>query len=139
MLIDDYLAATREGKSALIIAPTHAEGDRLTEALRIQLKARGSLGARERSFITRAATGWSDAQKSDVRNFRAGMLVAFHQAVAGRRTSSGGKRSTTGGFAKGEVAAVVGRDEQRVVLMRQDGSRAFLPEGHAQRFQVYVT
>ena len=38
-LIKDYLRAAEDGKSALIIAPTHAEGDRLTAELRGTLKS----------------------------------------------------------------------------------------------------
>ena len=34
LLVADYLNAVEDGKSALIIAPTHAEGERLTDELR---------------------------------------------------------------------------------------------------------
>ena len=34
MLGNDYLKAAEDGKSALIIAPTHAEGQKLTDTLR---------------------------------------------------------------------------------------------------------
>lgn len=37
MLVKDYLKAAEEGKSALIIAPTHSEGQRLTDELRTEL------------------------------------------------------------------------------------------------------
>lgn len=40
---DDYLAALKAGKTALIVAPTHAEGDRLTESIRERLKAEGKV------------------------------------------------------------------------------------------------
>jgi primosomal protein N' len=45
MLVKDYLNAFEDGKSALIISPTHAEGRRLTEELRDALKERGALAA----------------------------------------------------------------------------------------------
>jgi ATP-dependent exoDNAse (exonuclease V) alpha subunit len=56
MLIGDYLKAVEDNKSALIIAPTRAEGQRLTETLRGALKEGGALGE-ERTFITRRSTG----------------------------------------------------------------------------------
>ena len=36
-LADDYLTATREGKSALVVAPTHAEGRDVTGIIRAKL------------------------------------------------------------------------------------------------------
>ncbi len=45
-----YLAAVAEkkrggqAKSALVVSPTHAEGDRITQAIRAGLKAQGKLG-----------------------------------------------------------------------------------------------
>jgi len=58
LLVSDYLKAADEGKSALIIAPTHAEGERLTDALRTALKERGALGE-ERGYKVRKSTGSS--------------------------------------------------------------------------------
>jgi conjugative relaxase-like TrwC/TraI family protein len=123
MLVNDYLKAVDEGKTALIIAPTHAEGERLTEELRERLKARGVIG-KERGFIVRKGTGWTDAQKGDSRNFQPGMVVEFSQNVKG--------------FTKGDKAVVVqgGRDVQ---LLKRDGTQAVLPEGSAEHFEVYRT
>jgi hypothetical protein len=106
--------------------------------LRQALKHGGALG-KEREFIARRSTGWTDAQKADGRNYQAGMLIEFHEAVSGKRQRLAGKRATTGGFAKGERAVVAGVEEGRVKLVRQDGHEALLPEAHAERFQVYRT
>ncbi len=137
-LVSDYLQATDDGKSALIIAPTHAEGGRLTDELREALKERGAIG-KEREFTVRRSNGWTQAQKADVRNYEAGMVVDFHEAVAGERKRSGGKRTTSGGFTKGEAAAVIGRDGDSVILMRRDGTKAQLPADQAERFEVSRT
>src|ERR1035441_9690393 len=74
--------ATEEGKSALIIAQTHGEGQRVTEELRTVLKEQGVIG-KEREFKARRSTGWTDAQKGDARNYEPGMVVDFpeHQAA----------------------------------------------------------
>jgi conjugative relaxase-like TrwC/TraI family protein len=121
MLIGDYLKAADDGRSALIIAPTHAEGERLTEELRGALKERGSIG-RETSFMVRRSTGWTLAQKSDGRNYQPGMVVEFSQNAKG--------------FTKGDKAVVVhgGND---VLLQKRDGGQVPLDTGYADRFEVH--
>ena len=121
-LIIDYLRAEEGGKSALIIAPTHAEGQRLTDALRRAMKERGALG-KEHEFIARKSTGWTDAQKSDPRNYEPGMVVEFHQNAKG--------------FKRGEKA-VVTECESGLQLQKQDGTRAALST-QTDRFDVFRT
>jgi len=122
-LVKDYLTAADEGKSALIIAPTHAEGQRLTDELRAALKERGALG-QEHEFIARKSTGWTDAQKGDVRNYESGMVVEFHQNAKG--------------FARGEKN-VVAQDDNGLYLQKTDGSRTPLPLAQTNRFDVFRT
>ena len=123
MLVGDYLKAADEGKSALIIAPTHSEGEKLTGELRAALKERGALG-KEHAFITRRSTGWSDAEKSDSRNYEPGMVVEFHQNAKG--------------FTRGDKAVVM-KGGQGLILQKQDGAQAPLPLAQAKRFDVYRT
>jgi conjugative relaxase-like TrwC/TraI family protein len=123
MLVADYLRAERDGKSALIIAPTHAEGERLTAELRTALKERGAIG-KEREFIARRSAGWTQAQKGDARNYEPGMLVEFHQNAKG--------------FTRGDKA-VVAKGEDGLLLQREDGTRAALPVSQANRFEMYRT
>lgn len=137
MLVTDYLKAASDGKSALIIAPTRAEGKRLTKELRRELKERGALGE-EREFIVRRPTNWTEAQKQDARNYEPGMVVEFHQATSGVRHRANGKRETTGGFERGARAAVISGGDT-VWLQREDGTRTVLPADQASRFQVFVT
>jgi conjugative relaxase-like TrwC/TraI family protein len=134
-LVSDYLRAVDEGKTALIIAPTHAEGESLTEELRGILKEQGAIG-KEREFTVRRSTGWTQAQKGDARNYEPGMAVDFHEAVAGKRERLNGTRSTVGGFAKGEAVVVKGRGSDSVQVMRRDGSEAVLPLQEAECFEV---
>ena len=134
-LVKDYLAATAEGKSALIVSPTNAEARRLTEELRATLKQDGVIG-QERTFTVRSAMKWSEPQKGDVRNYEPGMVIDFHQAVAGQRVRKAGTRVTEGGFEKGEAAAVSGVNGDSVTVLRRDGSTAALPLSMKERFQV---
>jgi conjugative relaxase-like TrwC/TraI family protein len=123
MLVDDYLKAQDDGRSALIIAPTHSEGQKLTDELRQTLKERGAIG-KERTFITRRSTGWTDAQKGDIRNYEPGMVVEFHQNAKG--------------FTRGEKAAVK-HGGGGLVLQKQDGTEAAVPLDKTDRFEVYRT
>jgi conjugative relaxase-like TrwC/TraI family protein len=137
MLVADYLEAASNDKSALIIAPTHVERDRLTNALREALHERDALG-KEREFTVRRQNNWTNAQKQDARNYEAGMVVEFQQATPGIRHRVSGKRETSGGFDRGERAVVISGGD-KVWLQRENGKRALLPAEQAARFQVYVT
>ena len=127
-LITDYLQAVNDGKSALIISPTHAEGNWLSEELRAVLKERGAIG-KEREFKARRSTGWSDAQKGDVRNYEPGLIVEFHQNV--KAISRGAK-----GFTRGDKAVVVGT-ENGLALQKQDGTQSPIPLAQTERFDVF--
>lgn len=135
-LVGQFLKASDEGASALIVGTTNKEGDEITARLREELKARGKITGEERQFASRHSTAWTDAQKADSRNYQPGMVVEFHKAVSGVRRQEKGKRETVGGFERGETAMVLDGGDH-VVLARKDGTTATLPIGFADRFQVY--
>ena len=122
-LASDYAAAVKAGKSALVISPTHAEGERVTREIRAKLKAVRKLADDEREFIQLKNLQWTEAQRSDSRNYQAGQIVQFHQNVAG--------------FQRGERVTVKSRDASGVMVGRQNGGTASLPLDVAARFQVY--
>ena len=122
MLVNDYLRAQNEGASALIIAPTHSEGQKLTDELRRARKQRGEL-SEEYRFTARKSMGWTEAQKGDVRNYEPGLVLEWNQNAKG--------------FRRGEKAVVV-EGENGLQVQKQDGSRAPLP-AEAKRFEVYRT
>ena len=121
MLVGDYLTAVDEGKSALIVSPTHAEAARLTAELRDTLRARGALG-KDRDFKIRKHIDWSEAQKGDGRNYEPGMIVEFHQNAKG--------------ITKGDKAVVI-QGPAGPLLQKEDGARAPLPLDTTDRFEVY--
>jgi conjugative relaxase-like TrwC/TraI family protein len=135
-LVRQFLKASDEGASGLIVGTTNKEGDEITARLREELKARGKITGEERKFPSRHSTNWTDAQKADSRNYQPGMVVEFHKAVPGVRRQEKGRRETVGGFERGETAMVLDGGDQ-VVLARKDGTTAALPMGFADRFQVY--
>jgi ATP-dependent exoDNAse (exonuclease V) alpha subunit len=66
-LAADYLRAVSENKSALVVSPTHAEGNRITVEIRRALREQGKLGTRERQFDTLVNLNWTQAQVADAR------------------------------------------------------------------------
>jgi len=122
-LATDYAEAVGEGKSALVISPTHAEGERVTREIRAKLKAAKKLGAGEREFIQLKNLQWTEAQRADARNYQVGQIVQFHQNLAG--------------FRRGERVTVKPHDASGVMVERQNGTTTSLPLDVAARFQVY--
>src|SRR5207237_4073717 len=123
-LAADYVSAVKKGKSALVISPTHAEGERVTTRIREWLKQTGKLRSDEREFLQLRNLQWTEAQRADARNYQTGLVVQFHQNVAG--------------FRRGKRVTVTGQDEQgRVRVKHQSDENALLPLDQATRFQVY--
>ncbi|OWK45581.1 MobF family relaxase [Fimbriiglobus ruber] len=113
-LAADYVVAARQAKSgskevtALIIAPTHAEGDRVTAEVRNRLRSDGRLGE-EREFERLVPLHLTEAQRRDQTNYRSGDVLQFEQNAPGH-----------------------GRGQRREVRDGED-----LPLAQADRFQVY--
>jgi conjugative relaxase-like TrwC/TraI family protein len=122
-LATDYVATVSEDKSALVISPTHAEGERVTRKIRAKLKAARKLAADEYEFIQLKNLQWTQAQRADVRNYQAGQIVQFHQNVAG--------------FRRGERVTVTAWDDHGVAVVRQNGKTASLLQDMTAWFQVY--
>jgi conjugative relaxase-like TrwC/TraI family protein len=92
-LAADYLRAVSEPKrggevrTALIVAPTHAEGARVTAATRGALRAAGKLGE-ERTFAVWTPAGLTEAERADAANLAPGDMLQFHKNVPGHRNGS---------------------------------------------------
>jgi conjugative relaxase-like TrwC/TraI family protein len=114
VLAQGYLSAILEKdkkgnqKTALVVSPTHAEGNRITRFIRDALKADGRLGE-ERTLGTWVPAQLTDAQKNDATNYEPGDLLQFHENAPGHKKGS------------------------RLVV--SDGDK--LPVQYAERFEVY--
>ncbi|MCB0561427.1 MAG: relaxase domain-containing protein, partial [Phaeodactylibacter sp.] len=87
-LVGDYAASAADGKSALIVSPTHIEGRNVTDALRQRLKRDGQLAEEERTFLQLKNTSWTEEHKTDPYHYRAGnqaLALEFHQNAEGHR------------------------------------------------------
>ena len=120
-----YLETIAAGRTALVISPTHREGERVTVMIRDRLRAAQHLGADDREFVRYRDTGWTAAQRADPRNYAEGLSIRAHQHMPGIRA--------------GAVCAVVpSNDPGRVMVRGPDGAVCALPLRHADRFQVYA-
>lgn len=127
-LAERYLAATEQGKSSLVVAPTHAEGRAVTAEIRDRLRAQGRLSLQEQTLTQLRSLNLSAAQKSDPRNYAAdaGLVVQFHQ-------------NTAGGFERGDRYRVTRSTREEVLLTPLTGGDAKpLPREQADRFEVYT-
>lgn len=115
-------AGQRRGET-LIASPTHAEGDRVTGAIRQKLKEAGRLGEKDRGVERQTNLRWTEAERADAVNYEPGQVVQFHAHIKGR-------------FRKGERVTVSGRDEKGVRVEGEKGE-THLPLDQAAKFDVF--
>nr|WP_321485598.1 MobF family relaxase [uncultured Draconibacterium sp.] len=123
-LVKDYLECRDMGKSALIIAPTHAQGEEVSDKIRQGLKERGTLDKKERPYTRLKNKNLTNAEKRDVRKFNVGDVVQFHQNVKGVK--------------KGAKLEVCGITQSGVELKNDDDTTLSLPVARPEVFDVYT-
>lgn len=127
-IAQDYARVTSEYKghklkTALVVSPTHREGDKVTEAIRESLKEAGRVAGKEHSFLSLRSLNLTEAERGDAREYAQGSIVQFHQNAKG--------------FTRGERVTVEGTKAGRVSIRRANGAEDFLPLQEARKFQVY--
>jgi hypothetical protein len=94
LLARDYVAALKKGKSALVVSPTHREGERVTTEIRAELKRTPRSNKDPKGFVLsnddRQFPVLRDAQltapeRADSVNYKPGDVIVFHQNAAGFR------------------------------------------------------
>ena len=126
-LVEDYVASARQGKSALIVSPTHIEGQDVTDALREQLKSAGQVAKEERQFLQLKNVNWTEEHKADPYHYRQRNLALEFQQNAD-------------GHIKGERWQVVKSDLPQLHALDAkdaDGNERRINLGQASRFTVY--
>lgn len=83
VLAQDYIDAIAAKKSALVISPTHSEGERIAAEIRTQLKSRGRIGRDEREFQTLHNLNLTEGQRTDRANYSKGDILVYHQNATG--------------------------------------------------------
>jgi conjugative relaxase-like TrwC/TraI family protein len=84
-LADDYVATVAAGKSALVVSPTHAEGERITGQIRESLKDLGRVAMKDREFSILERSNLTQAERGDAVNYSPGDVLVFHQNAKGHR------------------------------------------------------
>lgn len=79
----DYVQSLEDGKSVLIVSPTHAEAGRITREIRVQLRTAGKLGEDEREFTRLVPVDASEAELGQATTYRPGDVIQFHQNAKG--------------------------------------------------------
>lgn len=122
-LARDYLQLARSGSTPLVVSPTHAESDKVTDAIRFELRAAKKLGV-EREFTRFQDLKWEEAERKRPENYREGLVVQFNQNAKG--------------IIRGELFRVAGRNSSnQIELIGKSGRKALLPLNDAKKFQVY--
>ncbi|MBD2704699.1 relaxase domain-containing protein [Spirosoma sp. BT702] len=122
-LVNDYVAAIRQGKSALVVSPTHQQSEEVTKALREKMKASGLLGKKEFETTRLSNLNMTQAQKGDWRNLKEGQVIQFNQ--------------NRPGFKRGSVWEVA-RSSDKGVLIRNDLKHTqLLPMDKSGDYELY--
>src|SRR5207247_6946322 len=105
---DAYLAAIKQGKSALLVSPTWSEIEAVTDKLRETLKADGMVGQHEEAVTVFDSLSWTEAQKKNASQYEPGQRLRFV-----RQTKH---------FERGDTVAVVATVENGLRLRRTAGT-----------------
>jgi conjugative relaxase-like TrwC/TraI family protein len=123
-IANQHITAVREGKSSLIVAPTHAECRAISEVVRDRQKKEGALGGEEHAINRLEKVNLTESQRRDAINYNLGHVVEFH-------------RRAKGGFKSGERWEV-GRCSPGSVVVVKNGQAKILPLAQAKSFNVYT-
>lgn len=125
-----FVDALKRGRTAIAIATSRDERERISRDIRLQLKEAGALGKSRRFEVLRSA-GLDRRERGDASRYERGMVVQFARP-AGGIPELGWSR-----FRAGERVTVIGRDPFGHVLVTGGGQLRTLPLRQAERFEVY--
>lgn len=123
-LVDDYIDTIKNGKSAIIISPTHAQGEAVTKEIRTRLQSEGVIGKKEITATQYSNLNLTEAEKSDIRNFQPGQIVQFNQNVPG--------------YTRGSVWNVEATEGKSVQLKNLKGETKPIPVKKSNSYDVYA-
>lgn len=121
-LVDAYTKVVKQGKTALVVSPTHAQGDEVTKEIRKRLKAARIIGKKEITATRYKNLNMTEAEKADLRNLRTGQIVQFNQNVPG--------------FQRGSRWTVNKDKDDITVLTDGKGTTATVPTHRSQDYDI---
>lgn len=111
-------------KDVLVVAPTHKEGEMVTDQIRQSLRAAGKIGETDQQLTRLKNLNLTEAQRQDAIHYQPGQVVEFNQNVKG--------------FKAGDKMHVTGKDEKGNVLVKNGDKEMVLPAAEAGKYQVYA-
>ena len=72
---------TYRNRTALVVSPTHAEGQAITQAIRNKLKDKGLVDQDEKQFEVHRNLSFTRTEKQDHLNYDQGMIIQFYQST----------------------------------------------------------
>jgi conjugative relaxase-like TrwC/TraI family protein len=87
-LVSDYVEAIKSKKTALVVSPTHQQGDRVTDEIRKKLRSIGKIGKKELKARKLNNLNLTEAEKKDWRNIPKGLTIQFNQNGSGIKRGS---------------------------------------------------
>lgn len=122
-LARDYADLATPKEAPLVIAPTHAEREVVTEAIRDELKKRRVITGKRHVIETLQSKRLTEAERGDARNFTSGDVVEF--VTKGK-----------GGFKPGDRLEV-GEVRDGKAFAKHSGKMVAIPLGSPKSFDVY--
>jgi conjugative relaxase-like TrwC/TraI family protein len=125
ILADEYHVNLASGKTALVVAPTHAEGRLVTDAIRSTLRDSGLLATDEHVYTRLVVKNLTVAERRLPTHYAIGDAIEFQTRAPGFHL---GVRYTVSRVGRSSVAVV-----------DASGLASVLPLKHAERFSVYTS
>ena len=122
-LVNDYLDAVKNKKTALVISPTRKQSDEVTEALRKKMKSSGMLGKKELNISRLQNLNLTEAQKSDWRNLLEGQVVQFNQNMPNIK--------------RGSQWTITESTEKGVLIQNEKNETLTLPTQRSKDYELY--
>ena len=118
-----YLSATKQGRSALLVSPTWAEIEAVTEKVREALKTDGVISKNDEAVTVFDSLSWTEAQKKNAGQYEPGQRLRFI-----RKTRK---------FDRGETVEIAAVMENGLRVRRPDGTEVdFIPTSASASFDV---
>ncbi|MCE7056882.1 relaxase domain-containing protein [Algoriphagus sp. AGSA1] len=121
-LADEYIATRQSGKSALVVCPTHKQGEDITQRIRDKLRNIRAIGKENISISRLINSNMTEAEKRDKRNYKEGQIIQFNVNAPG--------------FKRGSRWKVTNIQKDYIQLEGLNGKIAILPTECAKRFEV---
>ncbi|WP_310589050.1 AAA family ATPase [Fibrella forsythiae] len=122
-LANDYVTTLKRGRTALVISPTHQEGERVTQVIREKLRDAGRIDKTESPALQLVNRNLTQAEKSDARNYQSGQIIQFNQNVTSIK--------------RGERYSVKAVEQGQVKIADSQGQINTLPLDEMAKFDVY--